>query len=1035
VLVPVRVFFLWGTDLSAKVAFPFPGGYTIGFALLFNLLAAHIVRFQPKWHRIGIWIIHIGIVLLMLGELFTGLFAVESRMVIEEGKSTNYLESHRQFELAFVDTTTGAMDDVVVLPAPKLRRAKGRIADDRLPAQVEVVKYMVNSNLDDASAAQGANPATHGAGKSNFAAEKPEVSGVDQDQPIDLPAVYARMLDKSGAELGVWLFQPDLKPQVIELNGKKYEVSLRAKRTYKPFSLHLKKFTHELYPGTDTPKDFRSHVRLIDPSNSTDREIEIYMNTPLRYEGETYYQSSFLDPRRSGTTGTILQVVHNPAWTMPYISCIVATIGMLIHFGIVLARYVQKRTSAPNSTNASVSSAMPLWTKALIGVFVGTFVLYTLGAMFRPVGGNKDGQRLSDLASLPVVEGGRVKPMETVGRTYLRTLSNRSEFFESYDKDEDHKLSATRWLLDVMVMGYDTENDQSPARNHPVVRIENEQVLAALKLQPKRGLRYRITDVAGSFGVIEREARRAAEVPADKATLFDAKITELHKHLQSFVKLAQFTEPAVLPPDEKNKDWRPLPFYALHVQASEMARALVREELGLTREELSRLDEKQQMALIQRMRQREAEIRKGEYDRLEALQPPLVLRWRDLLIAHRDKQRAEEARRKATPGSSEQLKASAAVATATEQFNSVLAEIRERTNVAISRGESSKLKTEVFFNKFNPFVLTMVLFSFGLALSCIGLVVWEQPLRWTSWLLILLAVIVHTSGLLMRMYIQGRPPVTNLYSSAIFIGWGAVLLSLLLELFRGRGILNLVGAAIGVVTSIVAHNLGSSDDTLQMMQAVLDTNFWLATHVVCITFGYTATFFAGFLGIMFIVLGLFTPKLDSDLFKRLNQRIYGVVCFATLLSFTGTVLGGIWADQSWGRFWGWDPKENGAVLIVFWNAILLHARWAGLIKQRGLAVMAVFGNIVTAWSWFGTNMLGIGLHAYGFMEAAVPAILAFDGLMIVLMLIAAFPPRHWSSFGGQFDKEMEVLPVDAGRAIQNRVKAGARRANLTAFRK
>ena len=106
--------------------------------------------------------------------------------------------------------------------------------------------------------------------------------------------------------------------------------------------------------------------------------------------------------------------------------------------------------------------------------------------------------------------------------------------------------------------------------------------------------------------------------------------------------------------------------------------------------------------------------------------------------------------------------------------------------------------------------------------------------------------------------------------------------------------------------------------------------------------------------------------------------VYGIVCFATLFSFVGTVLGGIWADQSWGRFWGWDPKENGALLIVLWNAIILHARWGGLVRERGLMNLAIFGNIVTAFSWFGVNMLGIGLHSYGFMDAAFKWLMLFN---------------------------------------------------------
>jgi ABC-type transport system involved in cytochrome c biogenesis permease subunit len=198
---------------------------------------------------------------------------------------------------------------------------------------------------------------------------------------------------------------------------------------------------------------------------------------------------------------------------------------------------------------------------------------------------------------------------------------------------------------------------------------------------------------------------------------------------------------------------------------------------------------------------------------------------------------------------------------------------------------------------------------------------------------------------------------------------------------------------------LIAHNLALGGDTMEMMRAVLDTNFWLATHVVVVTLGYASTFVAGTLAMAYIILGLFTPILglkvgkagsDVGLGKALANMTYAIVCFAALFSFTGTVLGGIWADQSWGRFWGWDPKENGALLIVIWNVLILHARWGGLVKERGLMLLAIFGNVVTAWSWFGVNMLGIGLHSYGFMDAA------FRWLM--LFALGSLPLNIWKSF-------------------------------------
>jgi hypothetical protein len=137
------------------------------------------------------------------------------------------------------------------------------------------------------------------------------------------------------------------------------------------------------------------------------------------------------------------------------------------------------------------------------------------------------------------------------------------------------------------------------------------------------------------------------------------------------------------------------------------------------------------------------------------------------------------------------------------------------------------------------------------------------------------------------------------------------------------------------------------------------------------------------------------------------MMIYGIICFATLFSFVGTVLGGIWADQSWGRFWGWDAKENGALMIVLWNALILHARWGGLVRDRGLANLAIVGNIITAWSWFGVNMLGIGLHSYGFMDSAFMWLMGFVASQLLLMGIGCLPTRFWKSFkhlpGGKSD--------------------------------
>ena len=198
----------------------------------------------------------------------------------------------------------------------------------------------------------------------------------------------------------------------------------------------------------------------------------------------------------------------------------------------------------------------------------------------------------------------------------------------------------------------------------------------------------------------------------------------------------------------------------------------------------------------------------------------------------------------------------------------------------------------------------------------------------------------------------------------------------------------------------IAHILAADGDTFSVLVAVLDTQFWLATHVVCITQGYTSTYVAGMLGVLFILRGVLTPSLSPKVSHELSRAIYCAVCSAMFFSFFGTVLGGLWADDSWGRFWGWDPKENGALIIVLWNALVLHARWGGMIKARGLAVLAVVGNIVVSWSWFGVNELGVGLHSYGFTEGVLLTLGLFCLSQLAIIGIGCLPRHLWWSHRG-----------------------------------
>jgi ABC-type transport system involved in cytochrome c biogenesis permease subunit len=341
-------------------------------------------------------------------------------------------------------------------------------------------------------------------------------------------------------------------------------------------------------------------------------------------------------------------------------------------------------------------------------------------------------------------------------------------------------------------------------------------------------------------------------------------------------------------------------------------------------------------------------------------------------------------------------------------------------------GETRRAGYEVVLNRMEPFYQSAVLYVLAFVLACLGFLMgsltrpgWFHSLSRSALVVLGVAFAIQTLGLVSRIYLQGRPPVTNLYSSAVFIGWACIPMAIGVERFFRLGVGTIAASLIGFATLIVAHNLSSGGDTMEMMQAVLDSNFWLSTHVVVVTLGYSATFLAGFIAGGYILLGVLTPLLRGEPMKAMPKMVYGMICFATVTSFVGTVLGGIWADQSWGRFWGWDPKENGAVLIVLMNILILHARWGGMVRDRGVATLAVGGNIVTAWSWFGTNMLGVGLHSYGFMDSAVFWLIAFCVSQLAIMATAIVPTRLWRSVRPRPESSSraeEGLPDSTGRA-------------------
>lgn len=370
--------FVWPvTMFGHKIPIGLPGGYTIGTLLLINLLAAHIKRFQFTWKKLGIHLTHAGVILLLVGQLATDLFSRETQLHFHEGQSKVWSESGMDYELAFT-TDAGTNSEQVVAIPQSVVEAGGEIRHSALPFAVQVKSYWPNSDPSfRAPMQENAPPLT-----TNGVARQFDFRPMKVTHSMDSKNVPTAVLDLVGAKgsLGTWVAsgwsgdqtmvralrlsyarqgQREMgdvlaariaEPQTIEVDGRTWQMSMRPTRAYKPFSMTLLKTTHTVYPGTETPKDFRSRVRIENPKKGEDREVEIYMNAPLRYAGLTFFQHQMVGENLAKELDEIpsstLQVVRNPSWLTPYAGCLIVGAGLIIQFMIHLVGFVSKRKAA-----------------------------------------------------------------------------------------------------------------------------------------------------------------------------------------------------------------------------------------------------------------------------------------------------------------------------------------------------------------------------------------------------------------------------------------------------------------------------------------------------------------------------------------------------------------------------------------------------------------------------------------------------------------------------------------------------------------
>ena len=1052
-------------------------------------LASCILLFR---RRAGIVLLHLGIAGLLVNEIYVTMTNTEQQMLIEEGQTQSIAVDIRYVELAVIDRS-GEKDKVISIPGDLLQSMAGteeRISNADVPFEIRVDEYFVNSKLDET--ARETSSDWKGLAEEYGLVAVPPVPGTETKKR-NFAAAKVELFDKtSGDSLGKYILSQRVYfadvVETVEVGSQEFWLAMRDREFHKPYKITLKDVQRRNYPGTNRPQWFASEFDFIDSTDNTVSSQRIWMNNPMRYAGETFYQQSYIEADGSFKERTVIQIVKNRGWMIPYVCCMFTVVGLTFQFGKSLLGFLKKsqtnnlvpdmerdepgfggalsalfsrRPKSSAKTAALDNRPGQKWSGRIIFLVFLLYVLGKLSGALRP--GKSDEFRWDRFGQIPVTYDGRVKPLDSMARDLARQLCNREvvgyrthikkpKMFGLYEGPETKE--ALQWLTDTAFQVDEFKSD------YEVIRIEDPVVRDALELPRRKSMDYTYAELEGAMPILVKrmkpiQEKLRNEIPLDqledkinKVYVKFSKVLGAQFGLKSkalsqegmlnqlddvfrMMSLSGYT-PLLVPSNDENRKWQVLPVASTRNWLIELAEEHDLKQLTrLTRKvvDIDVIEEVKQKMLFDEMK--ELLIRNGQtpedvelvlkenggkfppevYNRLLELVEPSV----DSNIESRRVMADATTFRQITGIVGDELDSGAQVDPQLLQiFDEIAVAYREKDVATFNEKTELYLKTigemgathysepnvqlEKFLNKFNPFYLAMVLYLVASLLTLLSWIGLKDAFGRSANNIVWLALSLQVVGLILRCIISGRPPVTNLYSSFVFVSAASIPIMMGVERLTKLGVGTILSSAGGFLALLTAWSISIRDgDTLSVLQAVLDTQFWLSTHVICISLGYTATVVAGSLGVAYVLGGLLTTKFDKTLSKKFSDSIYGIVCFGLLFSFFGTVLGGLWADDSWGRFWGWDPKENGALMIVLWNAVILHAKWAGMVKSRGVAVLAIVGNMVTIWSWEAVNQLGIGLHAYGFTEGRMFYIGIFWLIHLALILIGLIPVQFWRS--------------------------------------
>ena len=587
---------------------------------------------------------------------------------------------------------------------------------------------------------------------------------------------------------------------------------------------------------------------------------------------------------------------------------------------------------------------------------------------------------------LPLQEGGRVKPLSTfAGFKLLKMHGSRTLRVTGADGSRE-KLRPTAWILDCFF-----HPDQ--ARTYPLFRVDNDRVLSAIGVDPKKKRdRYSYEELAPGRQRMMEEAQRIHSVEPKKRPLVDGQVYKLATDVRDFEDLIQQLDFARRDfPTDASPELEAI-FGGERVAGLSTVLAHAGELRALLEQRLAEDPDQSDLAGLQELL---SEVQFAAQFQELALFAPVASaeeepEWANLFTISLHALRGDQSvdRAVAMVGALERMVGatdpSTLVAAAQELSTQSAA-------LAHERGEYAKVPLEVRFYRWDFFY--NALYAYVLAFVLLA-ITWLAPrARWVNALLwgsLATGTGLLVTGIVVRCVLRERPPVSTLYETILFITACAVLVTMALEWINRQRIALALAPVLGALGMFLSTRYEfkeamTTGDTMPSLVAVLDTNFWLATHVTTVTLGYAAGLLAAAFAHVWLLGRIFGFRSGSGGYKTLTRMTYGVICFGLFFSLIGTILGGIWANYSWGRFWGWDPKENGALMICLAELLILHARLGGYIRDLGLAVMSILNGGVVVFSWWGVNQLGVGLHSYGFTDGVVRVMLAYAGIEALLL--------------------------------------------------